>query len=184
MGPLPAKLASRIAGATLMALAILGAAATAGAEPKAPSEEENKDILFAKSFVGTFYQGDLELDGWNDLGGGLVSPPIYIRQFQRETDGTYLVVLSREITKATKEAPARLEITDALIVPPPQGGVQFTISCVKGKDEMLRFLGLAKGPEDREWWTDVRRAWEISLETGTLQPTKTKGVRCLPSGTD
>jgi hypothetical protein len=162
--------------AALMALAVMTVGA--GAEPKAPTEEENTDVLFAKSFVGTFYQGDLELDGWADLGGGLVAPPIFIRQYQRETDGTILVLTSREITKATKEVPARLEVTDALIVPPPEGGVEFTISCVKGKDEMLRFLGLAKGREDREWWTDVRRAWEIVLETGTIQPTKTKGVRC------
>jgi len=27
----------------------------------------------------------------------------------------------------------------------------------------LRFIGDARGPEDREWWTEVRRAWAIEL---------------------
>ena len=69
-------------------------------------------------------------------------------------------------------------MADALIVPPPQTGVQFTISCVQGKDETLRFIGEAKGPESKEWWTEVRRAWEIALDTGKITSTKTKGVRC------
>jgi hypothetical protein len=42
----------------------------------------------------------------------------------------------------------------------------------------LRFMGEAKGPEEKEWWTDVRRAWEISLETGEITSVPTKGVKC------
>ncbi len=56
--------------------------------------------------------------------------------------------------------------------------MQFTISCVQGKDEMLRFIGEAKGPESKEWWTDVRRAWEISVETGLITSIKPAGIRC------
>ena len=42
----------------------------------------------------------------------------------------------------------------------------------------LRFIGEAKGPENKEWWTEVRRAWEIALDTGKISLSKTKGVRC------
>ena len=49
---------------------------------------------------------------------------------------------------------------------------------MQGKDETLRFIGEAKGPESKEWWTEVRRAWEIALDTGKISSTKTKGVRC------
>jgi hypothetical protein len=171
--------ASRVLVLVLAAIAaalVLGAA-SASAEPKQPSETENADLTFAKSFIGKNYDGDLDIEGWTDLGGGLVSPPIYVRHYQRE-DGTYLVLTSRELAKATGGTPANLAVVDALIVHAPQGGAEFTISCVQGKDEMLRFMGVAKGPEEKEWWTDVRRAWEISIETGQISSIKTKGVRC------
>jgi hypothetical protein len=147
------------------------------AEPKQPSQEESEDLDFAKSFIGKNYDDELEIEGWNNLGGGLVLPPIFVHHYQRE-DGTFLVLTSRELSRATATAPANYEVTDALIVPPPPSGVEFTISCVQGQDETLRFLGLAKGPESKEWWTEVRRAWEIALDSGKISSTKTKGVRC------
>jgi len=45
-------------------------------------------------------------------------------------------------------------------------------------DSLLRFIGKAKGPEHKEWWTEVRRAWEITHDTGKISSAKTKGVRC------
>ena len=147
------------------------------AEPKPPSEEESADANFAKSLIGTNYDGDLEIEGWDDFGGGLVSAPIFVHQYQRE-DGTFLVLTSRQLAKGSSGSPANYEVADALIVPPPQSGVEFTISCVQGEDETLRFMGEAKGPENKEWWSQVRRAWEISLETGKISSAKTKGIRC------
>jgi hypothetical protein len=149
----------------------------ARAEPKAPSEEENADAAFAASFIGKNYNGDLDIEGWDDVGGGLIAAPIYIHEYQRE-DGTFLVLTSRELAKETRDTPANYEVADALIVPPPQAGVEFTISCVQGQDETLRFIGEAKGPDTKEWWTEVRRAWEIALDTGKISSAKTKGVRC------
>jgi hypothetical protein len=97
------------------ALALLAAAAlvlllapTPGAlraEPKQPSQEESEDLDFAKSFIGKNYDDELEIEGWNNLGGGLVLPPIYINHYQRE-DGTFLVLTSRELSRATATAPA------------------------------------------------------------------------------
>jgi hypothetical protein len=69
-------------------------------------------------------------------------------------------------------------VADALIVPKPQKDVEFSIACVLGKDETLNFMGEAKGSEEKEWWTDVRRAWQISLETGMIESVKPKGIRC------
>ena len=169
--------AFRLASAAMLAVALALASGLAEAEPKAPSEEENADVTFAASFIGKNYDGELAIEGWNDLGGGLITAPIYIRQYQR-ADGTYLVLTSRQLAKETRDTPGNYEVADALIVPPPASGVQFTISCVQGKDETLRFIGEAKGPESKEWWTEVRRAWEIALDTGKIISTKTKGVRC------
>lgn len=155
----------------------------AAAEPKQPSEEESADVSFAKSYVGKSYDDELDIEGWIDLGGGLVSPPIYVRQYQREEDGTYLVLTSREVAKASASTPASYVVADALIVPKPQKDVQFSIACVTaGDDATLRFMGEAKGNEDKEWWSDVRRAWEISLETGQIASVKPKGIRCTNPG--
>jgi len=144
-----------------------------------PKEESAAEIdeKFAESFLGKTYQGDLEVTGWDDMGGGLVLPPIYVRQYQRE-DGTFLVLTSRETAPATSTNPASYIVADALIVPPPKAGVDFTIACVQGEDETLRFMGEASGKEDKEWWTDVKHAWEISIETGEITEAKTRGVRC------
>jgi len=147
------------------------------AEPQPPSEEATDDASFAKGFIGKTYDDELDIEGWDDVGGGLVVAPIFVHEYQRE-DGTFLVLTSRQLAKETSSAPANYEVVDALIVPPPQSGVSFTISCVQGQDETLRFMGEAKGPEDKEWWSDVRRAWEISLDTGQIASIKTKGIRC------
>jgi hypothetical protein len=155
----------------------------ASAEPKQPSEEESADASFAKSYVGKTYDDELDIEGWIDLGGGLVSPPIYVRQYQREEDGANLVLTSREVAKASADAPASYVVSDALFVPPPQKDVVFSISCVMGGDDAtLKFMGEAKGSEDKEWWSDVRRAWEISLETGQIGSVKPKGIRCTNPG--
>lgn len=153
------------------------------AEPKAPTEEESADASFAKSFLGKSYDDELEVEGWIDLGGGLVSPPIYVRQYLREEDGTYLVLTSREVSKASANTPASYVVADALIVPKPPKDVEFSIACViAGDDPTLKFMGEAKGKEDKEWWTDVRRAWEISIETGQITSVKPKGIRCTNPG--
>lgn len=140
-------------------------------------QEDTAEELFAKSFIGRTYENELEVEGWTDLGGGLVSPPIYIRQYRNE-GGIILVLTSREVTKATGKTPASYTVAGTLVVPPPKGGAQFSIACVKDKDATLKYLGEAKGKDSMEWWTDVRRAWEISLETGEIAEIKPKGIRC------
>src|SRR5262245_47297770 len=97
--------ASRIfAAAVLLPAVALGATGADAKKKKAPKEEKESeaDIAFAKSFLGREYSGDFDIDGWTDLGGGLVSPPIYVRQYKRD-DGTVLVLTSKETVKATKD---------------------------------------------------------------------------------
>jgi len=139
--------------------------------------EDSPDVIFAKSLVGKAYDDGLTVEGWDEVDGGLVAPPVYVRRYQRE-DGTYLVLTSRELKKATKTEPASYVVADVLIVPKPQADMQFSIACVLGKDQTLNFMGEAKGKEDKEWWTDVRRAWQISLETGEIASVPPKGIRC------
>ncbi|MEZ5873471.1 MAG: hypothetical protein R3D30_01105 [Hyphomicrobiales bacterium] len=130
----------------------------ARAEPEpeeTPVEEESADESFVKGLIGTSYSDDLDLEGWTDFGGGLVAPPIYVHLYQRE-DGTSLVVTS-------KLGYDSYVVTDALIISKPWKGYAISIACTKGDDFTLRFIGDARGPADKEWWTEVRRAWEIEI---------------------
>ena len=163
---------------SLILAALLFVPHLALAAPAEPAPEESADETFAKSFLGKTYDDELEVEGWLDLGGGLVAPPIYVHQYQREQDGTYLVLTSREVAKAAADVPASFVVTDALVVPTPQKEAAFSIACVQGEDATLKFMGEAKGNEAKEWWSDVRRAWEISLETGDIVSIPPKGVRC------
>jgi len=170
-------LPSRLIALAAFAAALTGIGAHLAAEPQAPTTEQSADSTFATSFVGKSYDDELEIEGWDDLGGGLVAAPIFVHQYQRE-DGTFLVLTSRQVTKETSTAPASFQVVDTLIVPAPQAGVEFSIACVQAPDETLKFMGEAKGDEEQEWWSDVRRAWEISLDTGKISAAKTKGIRC------
>src|SRR5665648_909053 len=123
---------------SILAAALLLIPQPALSEPKQPTEEESADVTFAKSFLGKTYYDELDIEGWTDLGGGLVAPPIYVRQYQRE-DGTYLVLTSREVSKATGTAPASYVVADALVVPRPQKDVEFSIACILGEDGTLQF---------------------------------------------
>ena len=139
-------------------------------------EESAADVVFAKSFIGKTYDDELDIEGWDDLGGGLVSPPVYVHEYQRE-DGTFLVLTSKETSRKGRQSGSYV-VLDALVVSKLQKGAVFSIACVQGDDQTLRFLGEAKGSDQKEWWTDVRRAWEISLETGMIASIKPKGVKC------
>ena len=92
---------SRLAQVALLGAALALVPLFARAEPKAPSEEENADAAFAASYIGKNYDGDLDIEGWDDLGGGLIAAPIFIHQYQRE-DGTYLVITRRQLAKESK----------------------------------------------------------------------------------
>jgi hypothetical protein len=134
-------------------------AGPAFAEPEAPAEaveeEEDADAKLVQSLRGQTYTGELPIEGWTDTGGGLVSPPIYVHLYQRE-DGTSLVVTS-------KLSASTYSVTDALMISKPWKGYEISIACMKGEDFTLRYIGDARGPESSEWWTEVRRAWEIEV---------------------
>ena len=128
---------------------------TSPEETEAAVEDQDPDETFAKSLLGKTYSGELELEGWTNFGGGLVSPPVYVNQYQRE-DGTSLVVTSTLENK-------NYVVTDALIVSKPWKGYVISTSCMQGDDFTLRFVAETRGLEDKEWWTEVRRAWEIEV---------------------
>ena len=148
-----------------------------GREPAEPvAEESAEDMVFAKSFIGKTYDDELDIQGWDDLVGGLVSPPVYVHEYQRE-DGTFLVLTSKETAPQKGDTPGSYIVLDTLLVSKLRPGAVLSVACVQGDDQTLRFIGEAKGGDQKDWWTDMA-AWEISLETGVITSIKPKGVKC------
>ncbi|HZP10526.1 hypothetical protein [Methyloceanibacter sp.] len=167
-----------LAAAVFALLPLAASPASAKKKPPEPAVEENAaDLVFAKSFVGKTYDDELDIEGWEDLGGGLVSPPVYVHEYRRE-DGALLVLTSKETTPQKGDMPGSYVVLDALIVSKLRPDAVLSVACVQGADQTLRFIGEARGSDQKEWWTDVSRAWEISLETGAITPIKPKGVKC------
>ncbi len=167
-----------LAAALVLGAALAPAPASAKKKPAEPVVvEDSPEVVFAKSFIGKTYDDELDVEGWEDAGGGLVSPPIYVHEYRRD-DGTVMVLTAKETSTGKGDAPDSYIVLDALVVGKPQKDTVFSIACVQGDDQTLRFLGETKGSEQKEWWTDVRRAWEISLETGFITSIQPKGVKC------
>lgn len=160
---------------------LLGNTAVAEPAPQAGQDPVGdgapmSDADFAQSQIGKSYTGSLNLDDWDGLGGGLVSPPIYVHQFER--GAAMLILTAMERAPAAKGAAARFEVTDALLIDKTRKGYTVSTTCMKGDDYTLRFLAEVSGKDASEMWTNVRKAWEIDLETGKIAPTKTRGVKC------
>ncbi|HEX7532708.1 MAG TPA: hypothetical protein VF340_05685 [Methyloceanibacter sp.] len=176
------SLLSRLALAAtfLLGVALVPEPASAKKKPR-PEEpvvvEDSPEMVFAKSFIGKTYEDNLDVEGWEDAGGGLVSPPIYVHEYRRD-DGTVMVLTAKETTAAKGDTPGTYQVLDAVVMGKPRKDAVFSIACVQGADQTLRFLGEALGSDQKEWWTDVRRAWEISLETGAIASIPPKGVKC------
>ncbi len=173
------------AAACLLSLVLTGPAhtePTSDAQGQAETEADTEsgveqpvvtDEDFAKNLIGATYSGSFELEGWTDQGGGLVLPPIYVHHYNRK-DGTILVVTAKE-TGST----ANFEITDTLLANKPHKSYTFSTSCMKGDDYALRFMGEVSGKDASEWWTNLRKAWEIDIETGKISDVGVKGVKCV-----
>lgn len=151
--------------------------AEAASESETATESEAEaaplsDEDFAKSLISQTYSGSFDLDGWTNLGGGLVLPPFYVHHYARD-DGIVLVVTAKE-----DDAGGRFEVADALITGKPRKGFTFSTSCMKGDDYTLRFMGETSGKDAAEWWTNLNKAWEIDVETGKISSVNARGVKC------
>ena len=154
------------------------AEASPGEAPGAEAVTEDTPISdedFAKSLIGKTYTGSFELDGWTNVGGGLVLPPFYVQHYSRE-DGTVLVLTAKSAEEDGSSSD--FEITDALTTDKPNKGYTFSTACMKGEDFTLRYMGEASGKDEAEWWTNLRKAWEIDVETGKISSVNARGVKC------
>ena len=147
------SLLSRLALAATFLLGVALAPEPASAKKKPKPEEpvvveDSPEMVFAKSFIGKTYDDNLDVEGWEDAGGGLVSPPIYVHEYRRD-DGTVMVLTAKETTAAKGDTPGTYQVLDAVIMGKPRKDAVFSIACVQGADQTLRFprRGLGQRPE-------------------------------------
>jgi hypothetical protein len=148
---------------------------TDGGTEESAEAEPISDEDFAKTLIGETYAGNFDVDGWTNVGGGLVLPPIYVQHYTRD-DGTVLVLTAKSANEDGSSSD--FEITDALVADKPRKGYTFSTACMKGDDYTLRFIGEASGKDAAEWWTNLRTAWEIDVETGKISSVNARGVKC------
>ncbi|BAQ15513.1 hypothetical protein [Methyloceanibacter caenitepidi] len=151
-----------------------GAVEENGTEPT-PGDAPDSDEDFAQTLVGKTYSGSFELDGWTNVGGGLVLPPFYVQHYTRH-DGTVLVLTAK--SEDEDGSSSDFEVTDALTADKPHKGYTFSTACIKGEDFTLRYMGEVSGKDADEWWTNLRNAWEIDVQTGKISSVNTRGVKC------
>ena len=147
----PSLASLALAAAVLACLALTASPASAKKRPKPAepvAEESAEDMVFAKSFIGKTYDDELDIEGWDDLGGGLVSPPVYVHEYQRE-DGTFLVLTSKETTPQKGDTPGSYVVLDALLVSKLRPGAVLSVACVQGDDQTLALhrRGQGRRPE-------------------------------------
>jgi hypothetical protein len=153
-----------------LAVAVALAPVFARAEPKAPSEEQNADAAFAASFIGKNYDRDLDIEGWDDQGGGLIVAPIYIHEYQRE-DGTFLVLTSRQARQGVERLARQL-----------RGGGRADRAAAAGRRGVhtRRFASSARprGRKTRSGGPRCNGPGRSRSTPGKISSAKTKGVRC------
>jgi hypothetical protein len=140
--------------------------------------------------VGKVYEGDelddqLVIEGWEDLGGGLMIEPIWFHYFRRKDDA-YLVLANMALPRRHPDAKnLSFRITDVLVVPPLEEGQEVAFYCrVKGSKRKRAIVAVIQPDYEKqeEWWKDLLRAWTISLDSGQLAIIDTAGVECVNEG--
>ena len=146
----------------------------------APALSPLAEALKAR-LVGQVYEGGLDLEGWEDLGGGLIAEPVWFQYYQR-ADGAYLVLANLAQPRASEEENLPFRIADLVLIPPLEEGQELAFECRAAGGGRGRVVIAVVRPDhahEAEWWRDVAMAWEISRQSGRLKPVAPKGIECV-----
>jgi hypothetical protein len=174
-------------GAGLGAL-VLGAVAllywTPATVPPKPQRQPHVDEMLRARLVGKVYEGGLDIQGWEDFGGGLIIEPIWYSQYQHK-DGTSLVLANVAQPLRPGAMQTRFRIADILLIPALPKGQEISYFCrVSGQGTTRAIVAVIQPDYDNEveWWKDVRQAWTISLTSGQVTSIDPKGLECVNEG--
>jgi len=131
--------------------------------------------------VGRTHEGDLKIPGWEDRGGGQLVDSVWYSVFRR-SDGAFRVVINRSLGYRPGSQFMSFRVTDVVATDPYPQEIDILFVCKSSRVAKPGTLIAAVRidiKDEKEWWTDVRRAWTISVQTGRLTETETRGVQCL-----
>jgi hypothetical protein len=134
--------------------------------------------------IGTTHEGDLKIPGWEDRGGGQLNGPIWYSLFRRP-DGAFRAIINRSLGYLRGSKYMTFRVTDVLTTIPYPEEMDFLFVCQSpraAKPGAVIAVVRIDMKNEKEWWTDIRRAWTVSIDTGRSSETDTRGVRCLNEG--
>jgi len=155
-----------------------------GNVPPSPQPKPQIDEMLKSRLVGHVYEGNLEIEGWEDRGGGLIIAPIWYSQYERE-DGAHLVLANVAQPLRPRAMQTTFHIADILLIPALAKGQEVSYFCrLAGQGTTQAIIAIIQPNRDyeEEWWKDVRRAWNISLQSGRIAPIDPDGIECINEG--
>ena len=132
-------------------------------------------------WIGTEFEVLPDMPGWNHEGGGLLADPVWYSLFER--NGDYLVLLQWALPrKLDGKKPFR--VTDMLLIPPIEKGLRLVLDCEPPRTNVTeKIFAVVRDVGRPDRLRDVRKAWKVDLDSGTISPVQTQGIVCsIPSG--
>jgi hypothetical protein len=133
-------------------------------------------------FVGVEYEREVEVPGWEDQGGGLLGESVWYHFYKRQ-DNSYFVLMNWGLPRKPNSQHGHFLVTDELFIPPIAKDHVLTFDCKPPQTNVfIKVFAVVRPNFRKEWWRDVRQAWKVKLDDGTISPFPTKGVSCLNEG--
>jgi hypothetical protein len=141
--------------------------------PRAHAEFEN--------LIGKVFEGALPVEGWDNMGGGLLAGSVWFTQYRR-SDGAFLVLSLLALPPRPNSQQTPFKVADVLYVPPLEPGYDLSTLCrpIQGSQSQ-KFIAVVR-LEDSEIMRDVRQVWTVDVSSGRIVPVMPVNVECFNEG--
>jgi hypothetical protein len=147
------------------------------------AESASQPVNTYRNLIGTEFEREITIPGWDYQGGGLITDPIWYSYYKRE-DGSYAVLAEWALPRRAGSQYGHFLVTDVLIIAPFAKSLSVAFLCYLPKDDKPGYFAVVRFDKRREWSRDVRKAWTIDQGNGTISPVPPKGLACQQEGID
>jgi len=113
------------------------------------------------NLIGTEYDGGLDIPGWENEGGGLMSEPVWYHHYTR-SDDAQLVLIEWALPRKPGATLTPFRITDVLVIPRVEKGLGLTFDCEPPRTNVFeKVFAVVRIDIRQKWWRDVRKAWKV-----------------------
>lgn len=129
--------------------------------------------------IGTRIEGEFPIEGWEDMGGGLLQDPVWFAQYRR-SDGAQLVLVEWGLPRCPGAKHLTFQVTDVLVTPPLRNDAALSFFCKTAQPNVTqKILAIVTADPGQEWWRDIQQAWAIDLDSGRIRPIPPAGITCV-----